>query len=277
MFSLIAKIGSRLAGSTERIVLICRGVLIRHRLRRQFVDEPIILGGCPRSGTTLLLSILSAHPDIHAIPKETGVFRYSRKARLLLEIKFNLNYFFGAFFRNIKSGSKRWCEKTPGNVLYFKKLLKIFNNRVKMIHIIRDGRDVILSKHPTDKSRYWVEPEVWVDYVTKGLKFRDHPNVLTIKYEDLILSNKQVILEICQFLKLSPSEKILNWYENTHVRENNAWSGEVAPIFNNSIGKWKSDKYQERINYFFQNAAAVELLNELGYNKQTEKIKDGAA
>jgi len=33
--------------------------------------RPIVIGGCARSGTSLLLSLLSCHPQIIAIPVET--------------------------------------------------------------------------------------------------------------------------------------------------------------------------------------------------------------
>ncbi len=36
--------------------------------------SPILIGGCGRSGTTLLTSILSSHPKIALIPHETGIF-----------------------------------------------------------------------------------------------------------------------------------------------------------------------------------------------------------
>ena len=40
----------------------------RQRLSRM---SPIVIGGCARSGTTLLLSVLSCHPNVYAIPVET--------------------------------------------------------------------------------------------------------------------------------------------------------------------------------------------------------------
>src|SRR6187551_3800317 len=33
-------------------------------------DRPVMIGGCPRSGTTLLRTMLHAHPEL-AIPRET--------------------------------------------------------------------------------------------------------------------------------------------------------------------------------------------------------------
>ena len=48
---------------------------VRGRLRyRKLTRPPVIVGGCERSGTTLLLSILSSHPAIQAIPVETWAF-----------------------------------------------------------------------------------------------------------------------------------------------------------------------------------------------------------
>lgn len=37
-------------------------------------EKPIVIGGCGRSGTTLLLSILGAHPDIFALASELYPF-----------------------------------------------------------------------------------------------------------------------------------------------------------------------------------------------------------
>ena len=42
--------------------------------KRRFTCPPVYIGGCGRSGTTLLLSILSAHKDIFACPRELNPF-----------------------------------------------------------------------------------------------------------------------------------------------------------------------------------------------------------
>ena len=41
---------------------------------KNFKKPPIYIGGCGRSGTTLLLSILSSHPEIFACPGELEMF-----------------------------------------------------------------------------------------------------------------------------------------------------------------------------------------------------------
>ena len=44
------------------------------RAAPRFARAPISIGGAPRSGTTLLLSVLSAHPSLFAINHETFAF-----------------------------------------------------------------------------------------------------------------------------------------------------------------------------------------------------------
>ncbi|MBU1635903.1 sulfotransferase, partial [bacterium] len=75
--------------------------------KKQFSDTPIIIGACPRSGTTLLLSILDAHPNIYGIQNQTYAFagwndnsQANRLDRLYREFIFN----------KIPENKKRWCE-----------------------------------------------------------------------------------------------------------------------------------------------------------------------
>ena len=70
--------------------------------------------------------------------------------------------------------------------MFFGKVLEEFRERVKIIHIVRDGRDVVLSRHPVDTARHWISPSRWVEDVSAGLSFEGHPQVLTIRYEDLV-------------------------------------------------------------------------------------------
>src|SRR5206468_12284503 len=129
-------------------------------------------GGSPRSGTSLLISILSSHPDIFCVREETWAF-YDTDSLSEFETIINEN-----LWAHIPDGAershRRWCEKTPRNVFAIRNLIKFFGPDLRFIHIVRDGRDVITSKHPHDPGRFWVEGKEWVWTVTEGLKYRDH-------------------------------------------------------------------------------------------------------
>lgn len=234
------------------------------KFANKFDDKPIVIGACGRSGTTLLLSILGAHPNIYTFPYETAAFIdwYKEDGQYLPRIDRLYRY---ALTHRIPNDCTRWCEKSPSNVLKFGKILNYFAGEVKIIHIIRDGRDVMLSKHPTAPDEYWVSPKRWVNDVKAGLEYKDHPQVLTIKYENLILSYQATINKLCEFINEEATEELNNWFENTNVQDSNAWFDKAQKIHSNSIEKWKKEENQERVEEVMQNEEVVELLKELDY------------
>jgi hypothetical protein len=151
--------------------------------------KPILIGGCGRSGTSLLLSILSAHPNIYGISEETNIFGSERKFKSVLLNRINnkrklLPYL---LMENKVIFAQRWCEKTPRNVRYLAQIKDEFNNEFKFIHIIRDGRDVVTSIHPLT-GMYHVSIERWISDVKLGLLHQNESNVYTIKYENIIMN-----------------------------------------------------------------------------------------
>lgn len=240
-------------------------------VRKRLGDMPILIGGCARTGSSLLLSILAAHPGIVAITYETGVFlswtelddpepgeprfqprRFDRIHRNLIA-------------RHISRSATRWCEKTPRNVRHIGKILQHFRGEVRFIHIVRDGRDVLTSQHPEKPGDYWVDPQRWVNDTRAGLAFRQQPEVCTIKYEDLILHHQRTLKTICGFLELDVHEKLRQWFEHTTIRRNRAWSGPVQDLHTNSVGKWRRPAHRDRLAEILADQAVVDLLKELDY------------
>ena len=137
---------------------------------------PVFIVGCPRSGTTLLRNLLSSHPHLafrgesHFIPSFLG--RHGdppdeRAARKLATEILNLRWVrdwglelvpgdfaaersFSAIVARLYAevvrveGKRRWGDKTPQYVLEIPLLFRLFPD-ARVLHIIRDGRDVALS------------------------------------------------------------------------------------------------------------------------------------
>jgi len=233
----------------------------------RFHDMPILIGGCGRSGTTLLLSILSAHPAIFACPKELGLFNeiVVNPSGSIKPVRIDRLY--TAFLVNpIPRTATRWCEKSPSNVLHIEQIDRYFKGKFRFIHIIRDGRDVVLSVHPTAKDRYWVDPQRWVNDVSAGLAYESHPCVLTIFYEQLIRQYEDTIRLICDFLQLPLSEEIISWHQHATVRKNRAYFQDVQKISESAIEKWANPENQERVNELLNYPRARALLQRLGYH-----------
>ncbi|MDY6805366.1 MAG: sulfotransferase [Cyanobacteriota bacterium] len=154
--------------------------------------KPVFLVGCPRSGTTLLQSLLAAHSQIAGFP-ESHLFFYlvpetpnrrflgiaSRrvKSRLHKFLGTELNrpevlsefspmtLFMGQYAKKFvkimdslteERRKNLWLEKTPDHVFYVEYIEK-FLPGVRFIHIIRNGRDVVASMYELAK-KY---PKIW--------------------------------------------------------------------------------------------------------------------
>lgn len=239
----------------------------RRKEKRVFTGTPIIIGGGARSGTTLLLSILSAHPSIFAFSTELALFRQGREqdGRFMPERIDRL--YSGILRKRIGREVDRWCEKTPKNIRYISRIDSFFQGRdYRFIQIVRDGRDVILSRHPHTTHRYYhVEPGEWVTDIREGMKYRDRENFLTIKYESLILDFENTMAAVCDHLGIELSEEILNFYDHASVRRNPAYFKGLEEMHSNSIGKWKRPENKKRVDELLAYPGARELLKELGY------------
>lgn len=230
----------------------------------KLTGEPIIIGGCGRSGTTLLLSILSSHPHIAAARHETRAFTYGVK-----EGKYSAPMRMGRLHRGlaqsaIPKDAVRWCEKTPRNILVLPKIFEYFEGRVKVIHIVRDGRDVVTSVHPKRVGTYHVSPERWVRDVLAGLDFDSHPNVYTVRYEDLVLNYAETMQDICTFLD-EDHNALGTFPEHATVQKNRAWAEPVAPLSAKSIGRWRDAKFEDQVQKLLEMPAAIELMERFNY------------
>ena len=121
----------------------------------------IFVGGCPRSGTTLIKRILDSHSDIFCGPEFGHLPELCKRYKLMKQgIKNNrltvytnnddlrnrFSRFINSFFSHIQeSHNVRYiAEKTPDNVLQFDQLNELFPD-AKFIHVIRNPLDVAAS------------------------------------------------------------------------------------------------------------------------------------
>jgi hypothetical protein len=119
------------------------------------------------------------------------------------------------------------CEDLPGNIFKLEQILRRFKD-AKIIHIVRDPRDVVLSQKNRHKRRrmggHYVSKKealrVWANYhplvisrlwknaVGGALKIQD-PRILTIQFEELLSDPEQTLKNICTHLGLNFEEEML--------------------------------------------------------------------
>jgi hypothetical protein len=235
--------------------------------KNRFEKDPILIGGCGRSGTTLLLAILSAHPSIYAFPHEVDAFtNWIRDNKGSLYPKRMDRLYRYLITHRIAESTRRWCEKRPANVRYIHEILEYFDNKVKFIHIVRDPRAVCTSRHPEQPDVYWVSAKRWVSDVSYGLKFRDHPNVFTLKYEDLFHDQKNLLTKLLEFIGEAYVQEIDQWFDHATVRKNRAWFKGIKALDPASLDKWKSPEHQQRVFEIVTYPGVKDLAQELSYD-----------
>jgi hypothetical protein len=233
-------------------------------------EGPILIGGCGRSGTTLLLSLMSCHPNIYAFPWETIYFCpnvYEVGVEQSREYPFSIDLAYQKLSEASVALEKvnRWCEKTPMNVNFIDKYLDFFGDQFAFLNLVRDGRDVVTSHHPNDPNNYWVTPERWVRDVQAGKEWEDHPQVLTVRYEDLVRDHPAVMSRICDFIGEAYSPAFENFPDSSAIQQSRAWSGEASSVHQRSVKRWKKDEHEEVVEELMSTEGAPDLLQHYGY------------
>jgi hypothetical protein len=210
-----------------------------------------VLGGCPRSGTTLLRLMLDAHPLL-AIPPETAWLISGNLQELFSAKDFvtwitkthQEGYQWTDMHLGIESlqnvmdcgtGTKRFADwlpmvygayaarfnksmsgdKTPGNLLHMEEIQKAIP-AARFIHIIRDGRGVADSWR-----KQWFASSggyegcllEWKSFLTKVRHDSGKCRYYhEVRYEDLILHTEDELKKICHFLDLPWAPEMLDYH-----------------------------------------------------------------
>ena len=177
--------------------------------------DAIVIGACPRSGTTLLRRILDTHSDICCGP-ESSLLLPGRPNPAELALGFGLGVeeirdlmrdthaqaefadrFMAAYAASV--GTRRWAEKTPLNIRHLDWIWHHFP-KARFIHVIRDGRDTVSSMR-THATRRLVDGQWqrvpqdasleslvlrWQSDVRRGIARRGDRRYHEVRYEDLV-------------------------------------------------------------------------------------------
>ncbi len=117
----------------------------------EMLKSPVCIIGAARSGTTLLISLLSRHPDMAALREPKYLWRYRQPSTIHDErgaddvTSHIRNYIRSRLNQHTEQqDGARLVEKTPSNSLRVPFIYEILPE-VRFIHLIRDGRDVSFS------------------------------------------------------------------------------------------------------------------------------------
>jgi len=244
---------------------------------------PFFIFGSPRSGTSLLSRMLDSHDQL-VVPNESLIFKMfsstlkyygdlstiENQKELLRDILDTrvIGYwtpkptfedvaplilkpgFTGVIEALICSTAKHkqlaaWGEKSPGHAYYWEQIRQSFPSS-KVVHIVRDGRDVatsIINARMGPKT-YYAAAKMWSGYLEVVEKVRsDCPaaDFVEIKYEALLSNPKESLEKICDTLGVVYSDSMLSFHEKdtNYQTDSTNLQNLQKPLMPTNRDKWR--------------------------------------
>jgi len=242
-------------------------------------DEPSLafLIGFPRSGTTLLDTILRSHPDVSVVEEKPMVTAMKQHmAELAIperltsldteQISVLRKVYFDELYTQISGGDTRRLiiDKFPLNIIHVGLIHRVFPE-AKFILALRHPCDCVLSCFMqnfklNDAMMNFLELEQSSRLYDAVMGLWQHYNnvleldVGTLKYEDLVQDIRGTVEPLLTFLDL-------DWHENLHNYQQTALSRDVirTPSYNQvtqglytqASGRWKNYQQQMQVTMPF--------------------------
>ena len=240
-------------------------------------QEPVFLIGFPRSGTTLLDTILSCHPLIEVIEEKETVAKLIKSLDELNKGDFNnlkniddsqLKLIRKIYFDSLKNevkkqtNSKVYIDKLPLNTIHVGEIVRIFPN-AKFIFSIRHPYDCVLSCFMQNfrlndaMSNFLTLEDSAFLYDSVMRLWTQYRSIFSInyhevKYEDLIENLEFVTKSIIHFLGLPWDNSLLNYYKAEKKKElisTTSYNQVIKPIFFHARGRWK--RYEKQFTNIY--------------------------
>lgn len=243
------------------------------------VIDPVFVVGCPRSGTTLLATILGRHSKLASAPETYFVSQIAAalndprtqiedlsRLRGIADLEISTSAVkemmetrspqkaYAIMAREFTRAQNKdaFIEKTPEHLIYWRQILSFFPN-AKFVVLVRDGRDVVLSLNKAQFSsnipvRHGAQK--WNQYARahQSLIAGAAERTLQIKYEDLVRDSETVIRALCLFIGIEFEETMLDSRLGSSAipESEQGWKKQASgSISSKSVGRFKTELSSE--------------------------------
>jgi hypothetical protein len=195
----------------------------------------------------LVLGRMTFHPSWEAYDLSLGqVFRdlvaQPREQRDLAAV---LNAVYRAHLSKHKPGARIWGDKSPLAVVALKEIRAVFPD-VRVIHMLRDGRDVAASFAGAFADDIARATMVWRRAVRAAHAFRERApeQFLEVRYEELVRAPEPVLRRVAGFVGVAFDERMLRHHELDlrlgDVERIPYMQGVQRAVHQESIGRWRT-------------------------------------
>jgi hypothetical protein len=236
---------------------------IRHkRGRGSGLARGIFVQGCARSGNTLMRELCAAGfagAEALPLPQHRTECSFEFMLSTLAKVRQANRILVASRDRDASLAMDR-------------ELLRA-HPEVKVVWMLRHPFDVLTSFHASDPGRFYVSPERLIASLELHEAFRHEAQVLTLRYEDVILLPLEAQSEIAAAFALEPSRSFTECHAHfTAGRKSVAALHSVRPLDASSIGRWRRNS--EHCRYLLGVLAAHPALagasRRAGYELEVE-------
>jgi hypothetical protein len=176
----------------------------------------VLVTGFKHSGTTMMMTLLNAHPQVGRIENEKGYIEFDQTKDWVLQMASN----------SVKDMKRFvWGEKLPWGVRdedlkaerpirFSKRWLEYFGKHARIIHMIRHPVDVSLSLFPMKIDNKNISEKILKYYFSSVPKYIEFINseyrCCSVVYEDILNKPKIKLPSIFNFLNLQHGSKLIN-------------------------------------------------------------------
>jgi hypothetical protein len=247
-------------------------------------EWPIIVGGCHRSGTSLLRRILNAHSRIHCGP-EIKFFkdfysdyvndpikhaRFIQSARSILPEEQLLSIFGKTFLQLHEAAAvlvekPRWADKNPENVLYLRQWEQLLGHEWYFVQVVRNPLDTLGSMIEanfkfTIPSDLQGKINFYNQYSEAGNHYYEtHPDrSFRIMYERLVASPWEQIEQLMQWLGEKAEQNQMDFNSTSHqpgLEDPKVTT--TQKVHADSVGRYKNDFSSQQIQQIVENTSSV--------------------
>lgn len=238
--------------------------------------QPVFIVGMPRSGTTLLEQILSAHPDVYAAGEQPVVPRLGRLLKKILGEAQPYPFPLDDFTPELREHAARhylWSisefndeapyivDKMPHNFMNLGLIYSIFP-QAKVININRDPRDIAISNYQQnfgarnggmgyafnlgniarEINRYYTIMDHWSE-VLPSKPFK-------LNYEDLVTSQRAEMDKVLDYVGLDWVDEMAEFYKVERAVRTASVAQVRSGIYDSSAKKWR--RYERHLGEFIE-------------------------
>ncbi len=275
-------------------------------------DPVVMVGGSPRSGTTLLRNMLTSHPQL-AVPNESRFI--ASVYRVLLEqgrtgdmplawslVRDHASFQFWQLDRAalrevvaseapasyadlvralyaayaMSHGKPRAADKTPANAYRFPLLASMFPGS-GFVHLVRDPREVSmsLSLQPWQVGGIGRAARLWRTWVraAHAAGRQLDGSFIEVRYEDVVAQPERELRRVCELGKIDFDPAMLDYTAERTLKSGSQFSRSRERIQRNAR-RWQDEMSLDDIAVV--ELVAGDLMDRLGYERVVDRPRPRA-